>query len=253
MFYENRECAFLLQGVYRVRRSPKSVLEQERRRTAIACRLRGNTVFSSGGEEFHAGNGSVVYLPAGVNYERFTQAAEEMIVVHLTALGDPGDRIEVVENIPGIEILFETMQHEWASGRSDRINRCMSLLYTIFARLENAGCTESQLPECSITPGIRALRQEFRNPELSVASLAQLCHVSETYFRRIYRQQYGCSPLQTILDLRFVYAQDLLRSGYYPVKEVAALSGFTDVKYFRTAFCKRFGITPSEYSRQSLR
>ena len=174
-----------------------------------------------------------------------------MIVVHLRAFGEEDARIEVVENIPGIQPLFETMQHEWESGRSDRINRCLSVLYTIFARMENEARPESTFPNCSISPGIAVLRQEFRNPELSVASLARQCHVSETYFRRIYRQIYGCSPWQTILELRFGCARDLLRSGYYPVKEVAALSGFSDVKYFRTAFCRRYGISPSEYVRQS--
>ena len=251
MFYDNRECGFLLQGVYRVRRSPGTFVEKKRKHSAIALRIRGNTTFYSGEKEFFTGSGSVVYLPAGTDYRRCTGTEEEMIVVHLRAFGEPDAGIEVAENIPGIQPLFETMHHEWESGRSDRINRCLSVLYTIFARMETAVCPESALPDCSISPGIALLRREFRNPELSVASLARQCHVSETYFRRIYRQQYGCSPLQTILDLRFGYARDLLRSGYYPVKEVAALSGFSDVKYFRTAFCRRYGISPSEYIRQS--
>jgi AraC-like DNA-binding protein len=31
------------------------------------------------------------------------------------------------------------------------------------------------------------------------------------------------------------------------VEQVAKQSGFTDVKYFRTAFTKRFGVSPSRY------
>jgi len=251
MFYDNRACGFLLRGVYRVRRSPGAVVEQKRKHSAIALRIRGNTTFYSGEEEFYAGNGSVIYLPAGTDYRRCTAAEEEMIVVHLCAFGEPDAGIEVVENIPGIQPLFETMHHEWESGSSSRVNRCMSILYTIFARMEAAVRPQNAVPDCSITPGILALRREFRDPSLSVASLARRCHVSETYFRRIYRQIYGCSPWQTILDLRFGYARDLLRSGYYPVKEVAALAGFSDVKYFRTAFRRRYGITPGEFVRQS--
>lgn len=251
MFYDNCECGFLLMGVYRVRRSPGTVVEQKRKHSAIALRIRGKTTFYSGGKEFYAGSGSVVYLPAGTDYRRCTGTEEEMIVVHLRAFGEPDTGIEIAENVPGIEPLFETLYHEWAGGRSDRVNRCMSILYTIFARMEDAASPQNAVPDCSVTPGIVALRREFRDPSLSVASLAQRCHVSETYFRRVYRRLYGCSPWQTILDLRFGCARDLLRSGYYPVKEVAALSGFSDVKYFRTAFSRRYGISPSEYARQS--
>ena len=43
------------------------------------------------------------------------------------------------------------------------------------------------------------------------------------------------------------YAKELLRSGYYKTREIAEMSGFSDVKYFRTAFKKRFGITVGEF------
>jgi AraC-like DNA-binding protein len=94
------------------------------------------------------------------------------------------------------------------------------------------------------------LQAHYRDPELNVAQLASLCHVSEVYFRRVYRECFGTSPWQRILELRFSYACTLLQSGYYTVKEIANLAGFSDVKYFRTAFGKRFGCTPTEYASQ---
>ena len=54
-----------------------------------------------------------------------------------------------------------------------------------------------------------------------------------------------------LLELRFDHATRLLSSGYYTPKQVAALSGFSDVKYFRTAFTHRFGITPTAYQKHS--
>ena len=96
---------------------------------------------------------------------------------------------------------------------------------------------------------IEYMREHFRERDLTVSTLAELCHVSETYFRRIYHEHFKSSPMQALLEMRFDYAKSLLRSGYYQTKEVAALSGFSDVKYFRTAFKKRFGITPVQYIR----
>ena len=48
-----------------------------------------------------------------------------------------------------------------------------------------------------------------------------------------------------------LHAPQLLRSGYYTVEQVAKQSGFSDVKYFRTAFTKHFGCTPTQYKART--
>ena len=97
------------------------------------------------------------------------------------------------------------------------------------------------------------IQQQFRDPKLTVAQAAGACFISEVYFRRLYRQHFGTSPLQDILNLRFDYALVLLRSGYYSVEQVARQSGFSDVKYFRTAFTHHFGMTPTAYGKKSAK
>ena len=101
-------------------------------------------------------------------------------------------------------------------------------------------------PPLAIAKGVTTLLENFRSPKITVNYLANLCFVSEVYFRRLFHKHFGCSPLQMLLDLRFNYATQLLSSGYYTHKQVAMLSGFSDVKYFRTAYRKRFGKTLSE-------
>jgi len=95
---------------------------------------------------------------------------------------------------------------------------------------------------------LELLRRNFRDHTLTVSKLAGACFVSEVYFRRLYREAFGCTPMQTILELRFSYACTLLRAGYYTCRQAAEMAGFADVKYFRTAFRRRFGITPTQYA-----
>ena len=78
---------------------------------------------------------------------------------------------------------------------------------------------------------------------------AKACFINEVSFRRLYHKHFGLSPLQEILNLRFDYAKGLLQSGYYSDKDVARLSGFSDVKYFRTAFSRRFGLSPCAWRK----
>lgn len=242
--------AYTLRGVYHVRRHAGARLHvAPREHAALALRIKGGSRFRCGGDAFTAGDGSVIYIPSGVGYE-IENADEEMIVVHLLCHGEDGRKIEI--SYPGEtahELLYELLL-AWEAGGAGVYSRCMSLLYRILEVMELAQSAEEGTIPAAIAPGVRYLREHFREPTLSVSMLAERCHVSEVYFRRLYREHFGVSPKAAILDLRFDYARTLLRSGYYEVKEVAAMAGFADTKYFRTAFGTRCGCTPSQFMRE---
>ena len=82
---------------------------------------------------------------------------------------------------------------------------------------------------------------------LTMAELAQMCGVSETYFRRIFLNAKGCSPIDYINNLKLSRAKELLGSGMYSISEVAEQSGFHDESYFSRFFKKQTGVAPSKY------
>ena len=192
-------------------------------------------------------DGTVAYFPAGLDYRRDTLDDEEYIAIHLKAYGNIGERVETVNNCDSLRSLFETLLLKWESGNYDR---CMSVLYKIFEELsKKSGAKAEEIPEI-ILSGVEYMRGNYRDPSVTVAAIAEKCHVSEAYFRRIYGKCFGVSPVEALLSLRFDYAKGLLRSGYYKTKEIAGMSGFSDVKYFRTAFKKRFGVTVGEFLKE---
>jgi AraC-like DNA-binding protein len=216
-------------------------------------RIKGNSHIESKDQQLELKDGTLAYFPAGVDYKRVTREREEYIAIHLKSYGEHGVKIETVDQCDMLIPLFEAMHTEWERGNAASRNRCMSILYHIFEELSSRfDQREINIPK-SIAPGVEYLQKHFRTNDITISSLAALCHVSETYFRRIYVEIFGISPMQTLLDLRFDYAKNLLRSGYYQTKQIAAMAGFSDVKYFRTAFKKRFGITVKEYAEQYVR
>lgn len=240
MFYNASECAFKLLGVYHIHREPRDVMNSPRNFMGIGYRIRGNSTFTYDGGIFHAGDGSTLFLPAGAAFRNNHDTPEELVIVHLQPFGNvPGD-FRLYPDTAALEPMFRKLLDTWENGS---YNRAMAVLYEIFSALDTP---KTQYPAV-IAPGVTLLRRDFKNPKLTVAQAAQACFVSEVYFRRIYKQCFGVSPLQDILKLRFDYAAGLLRSGYYTVEQVARQSGFTDVKYFRTAFTKHFGTTPSQH------
>ena len=99
-----------------------------------------------------------------------------------------------------------------------------------------------------ISPAIDYIHREYTNANIPVAELAVRCGISESYFRRIFQNTFGCSPLQYIKDLKIARAKELLKSQMYTVSAVAALSGYHDECYFSREFKKNVGISPSEYN-----
>lgn len=249
MFYENFEIGYVIKGVYRVRGGRETVTEIGRKHTALSYRIKGNSEIVSKETILPLRDGTVAFFPAGVDYVRITHGDEEYIVVHLDAFGRAENDVEVIANGRNVASIFETLLSEWERGS---YNRCIRNLYRIFDKLAEDKKEIAILPQI-IAPGVEYMKRCFKDGDLTVSQLAKLCHISDTYFRKVYREHFGISPVDALLNMRFEYAKDLLLSGYYQTKEVAIMSGFSDVKYFRTAFKKRFGITVGEYLGELIR
>lgn len=250
MFFQNQDAAFRLLGVYRVKRKKREISESDRKHCAISLRLSGKSFIRTDESVMEADAGCVAYFPHGCDYVRHTPEDEELIVLHLDGFGKITDRIEVVK-APETEPLFQALLDTWESQETGSYQRCMSLLYRIFENMQHQADRLNVNAPKMIEEAVHIIRRSFRDANLTVASLAKRCYVSEVYFRRLYRASLGESPLQTILTMRFDYALRLLRSEYFTTKEVAKLSGFSDAKYFRASFKKRFGISVSEYLKRN--
>ena len=250
MFYSDPKLSWRILDVFYIERKGREISEKDRVHTSLSYRLEGNSLFSTENGDCKAGSGSVVCIPSGLDYRRVTRSSEKLIVLHLSCKGPLSNRIEIRNNAAALEPLFRKMHEVWESGEASSYNRCMALLYRTFEELERSEAEGLAAVPAVIEAGVEEMMQHFRDPSLTVAALAEKSFVSEVYFRRLFHQHFGISPLQKILDLRFHHACRLLRAGYYTVQKAALLSGFSDVKYFRTAFKKRFGISPTAYAKE---
>ena len=88
--------------------------------------------------------------------------------------------------------------------------------------------------------------------EIDVKELADVASVTKTYFIRLFKQEFGLSPIQYINKKKVERAQLLLFTTDSSVKEVAYKLGFSDHSYFIRLFRKVASITPQEYRRLFL-
>jgi len=249
VFYENPKCAYQITGVFYVERAEaKRVFSTARKHTAMTYRIKGESRFRFGETSLTASAGSIAYFPANVDYERVS-TPETMIILHLEGFGEIGHDIEILNGVEGLEPLFRKLLQTWETRSSDAYNQSMQLLYGIFELLQKREHKQEAAPPAAILRGIELLQTRYKDPALSVADLAATSFISEVHFRNLFRRHFGKSPQKALAELRFHYACELLCSGYYTQKEIAMYAGFSDVKYFRTAFKKRYGMTVSEYAK----
>ena len=86
--------------------------------------------------------------------------------------------------------------------------------------------------------------------DLKAEILPQLCGISGTYFRKIFQANYSVTPQKYILSKRLAHAKNIIDNGDYDtISEIAASVGYSDPLYFSRAFKKKYGISPSQYSK----
>ncbi len=93
----------------------------------------------------------------------------------------------------------------------------------------------------------RNAEKHYLKPDFSLNEAAAKFFVSPTYFRRLFKAEFGKSPKQYIIEWRINYAASLIITGYYSLQEVAELCGYNDYKHFSAEFKKMLGVSPSKY------
>jgi AraC-like DNA-binding protein len=83
----------------------------------------------------------------------------------------------------------------------------------------------------------------------NVEEIADLAAVTKPYFIKIFKSEFGFSPIQYINKKKVERAQLLLYTTEQTVKEVAYALGFCDQNYFIRLFRKVTGITPQKYRK----
>jgi len=98
-----------------------------------------------------------------------------------------------------------------------------------------------------INQAISYINYNFKNPELSTKSIADMLYLSPNYFGEIFYKKMGISCLEYIKKIKLNYATSLLTQSNLSITEVAERSGYSSISYFISDFKKYIGTTPLKY------
>lgn len=100
-----------------------------------------------------------------------------------------------------------------------------------------------------IYPAVQYIEQHLSEP-IDIGKLAQLCTISLSQLRRLFKQEYHLTPVAYRNNLRMDKAKFMLYYGYATISEIAQELGFDNVYAFSNMFKKHTGLSPSEYMKR---
>lgn len=248
MIFQKDRLAFNILDVIEIKQGSVNMNNGRRSFSALSFRTRSDTVLRTATCEKHLTDNFIAYVPARLDYARISEY-DELIVIHFDTVDDSSNDIECFEAKQPEEIgrLFRQMLTEWQEKRAGYRLRCSAMLYEILAECycQNLA-TESK--GSKIQDSVDYIHSNYKRSDLTVGEVAERSFISEVYFRRLFKAEYGMSPQKYIVDLRIREAASLILTGYYSLKEIAYMSGYSDYKYFSVEFKRIIGVSPSEYS-----
>ena len=86
---------------------------------------------------------------------------------------------------------------------------------------------------------------------LTREEMCEMCGVSESTLRRIFKEKMGKTIAEFIRDTKMTYAAHLLVTTSDLVSDIAYKLGFESPSYFTKSFRENYGVSPQDYRKMS--
>ena len=247
MFFDNDMISFNLLDVLELKQEHIAMYNRKRNFNALSFRSKADTVLKSRTGVFQMGDSYVSFVPSNLDYSRVSKI-DELIVIHFEVINCNARDIEFFEakNPKAFQKLFTNILECWNRKEVGYKYKCSAIFNEILAMCYSENYKPKSI-NSKIKNSVDYLLKHYNDCDLSIKAIAEQSFMSEVYFRKLFKAEYGISPQKYIVCLRIQYAKELISIGYYSLKEIALLSGYTDYKYFSTEFKKQVGVSPSDY------
>ena len=131
-------------------------------------------------------------------------------------------------------------------NRDDLISKmeCKALMYRFFAAIAQEVETFSNNPH--LDGALKYIHKHFCEA-ISVQTVAQEINLHPNYFSKLFKKNFGISPVEYINRLRLDKAKFLLKQTDMKISEISEAAGLEDPFYFSRLFKKEEQMSPQQY------
>jgi YesN/AraC family two-component response regulator len=216
---------------------------------AIIIKYEGETVYKANGRTYISNKENIAILPKGSSYEWLCTKSGHVATIEFDCETMCSDIFSFrVKDGEKILKLFKELEYKRTMKnpiyKMESIRDC----YTIILNLIQAE-KRSYLPSCKlqkITPAMDYIAKNYSR-NITNDELANLIGVSTVYFRKLFTEVVGTSPIAYVHKLRIKKAKEMLKSDYGSISDIAYSLGYLSVYDFSRTFKKHTGIPPSKF------
>ena len=241
MLYNFDELSFQILTIDRFYHKEGTFQVKERPYAALSFRETGTGSFKIGSKVLCTHPGDVLFIPADVPYE-VEYSVSESIVANLQLCNYTEPELFRFKSPTEGALLFRQLLADWQADRS--ANQAKSTVYGMLEKLDRE--LKLAAEDTAFATCLQYVEAHFCEPTLDIGSVCDKGFISPSSLQRAFLQHFGMSPKQYIIKLRMNKALQLLIEGKRSIREVSALCGFSDEKYFSRAFREKYGYPPSK-------
>lgn len=242
-------------GIYTPTYFEKEIINMKNRAWyGISIAIDGEIAYTLNGKTYISDKNTVIFLPKGRDYTLNCYKPGRFALVNFLChdsftldeflaipVSDPEGFLHIYKIMENL-FLFET------PGRNFEL---MSLFYSMLGKLFTNAKKQCSYP--IIKAGTEYMEKNISNPELSNESIANAAGISEIYFRKLFKRQFGITPHAYIQQIRINKARAMLENGSADIESVYSACGYNNVYYFFKVFKEKTGYTPTEYREKYFR
>ena len=155
------------------------------------------------------------------------------------------------QNFYNIHSYYALLAYENIAGYKNREYAINQLLHLLLSRLHDIAYSNQTNP---YQTALNTLRDEiYRFPELdwSLHNMTAKLNVSTRLMQKLYKETYGISCMNDVIQSRISRAKQLLISTDLTVAEIADRCGYNNVEHFCRQFYKHTSCTAGEFRKKA--
>lgn len=215
-------------------------------RCSIGLVIEGSGNFKSSTCDFTIHAGDMVFIPNGCVYSSRWFSDKKIrfyaLAFHFT---DPGQNTQfLLQPITDQPELAREIRHMYDAMHDP--HEAVSIFYRLYAKFSRVLKPDSRKnPYPSVFPAVQYLQTHCRE-NITVAQLAKLCKMSESYFFAVFRQETGYSPIRYKNKIKCTNAVELLLSGNDTLDVICDKLNISNPAFLRRLLLQETGKTPRQ-------
>ncbi len=215
----------------------------------------GEGVFEAGGESWLFSAGTIAVIPPYTPHSKRSESGftdRSVFLKNFRDIGPGGVRVFSDDERGSVGQIFDMAQYFFdAEGTSEdgMEEAVLDVLGDLLYQVLVSYYTKSRKRDIRLEGAVEMMHMHISDPEFDIADAVSASGYSEGYFRKIFREMTGQSPVTYFHMLRITYACSLFQQyrDSRSVKDVALQSGFEDPLYFSRVFKQIEGVSPQRY------